>query len=286
MPENQLPCVSILIAVYSRDRPDFFDDAMSSITVLQTRQPDEVVLVEDGPLSEELRSVVTLWQERLGSRLKRVVFPENRGLGAALKAGLEACRYPFVVRMDSDDLALPSRVAEQLDLLTKRSEVDICGGQAEDIDAVGNILNVRIVPCKDFEIKKILWANPVVHPSVMFRRDRILALGSYNPNSAHRQEDFDLWVRAAEADFVFHNLDKKLIRYRVLDTHFAKNSPSVAFRRFRIALRAANKFDRRLYAYITILYPLVRSVLPFWFANWIHRYATKWDPRRVTEKSV
>lgn len=254
--------ISVLMSVYGKDRPEFLERALASITQEQTRPPDEVVLVEDGPLGAALGAVVADWQERLGTVLQRVVFSKNRGLGAALNAGLSACRFPLVARMDSDDVALPRRLARQEALLEARPEVAICGAQAADIDADGRVSQSRRVPVEDAAIKQIIWSCPVIHPSVVFRRDEILALGSYDGVAAQRQEDFELWVRAALAGLVFHNLDETLLHYRVLDSHFSKNSPVVGFNRLRIAFRAVNAFDRRAYAYMAIVYPFVRSLLP------------------------
>ena len=269
----------MLMAVYAGDRPEFLAEALASIAVEQSRPPNEVVLVEDGPLGGALDAVVADWQERLGTLLRRVVLPENQGLGAALNVGLAACRFPLVARMDADDVALPGRLEAQLALFEERPEVDICGGQAEEIDAEGRVLGTRRVPVDDAAIRRVIWSCPVIHPSVVFRRERIVELGSYDAVAAQRQEDFELWVRAALAGRVFHNIDQVVLRYRVLSSHFSKNSPSVGLSRLRVALRAVNAFDRRPYAYLAVFYPFVSSLLPSAFARVLHRMAVRFDPR-------
>lgn len=271
--------VSVLMAVYIGDQSEFLTRALASITVEQIQPPGEVVLVEDGPLGEALNSVLDDWQIRLGSHLKRVVLRKNQGLGAALNAGLAACVFPLVARMDADDVALPGRLAAQLALLDKHPEVDICGGQAEDIDDKGRVLRMRRVPVDNTAIRRVIWSCPLIHPSVVFRRDRIVELGSYATGANQRQEDFELWVRAALNGTVFHNIDKVVLHYRVLGSHFSKNSPRVGFSRLRVGLRAVNAFDRRIYAYIALLYPFLRSFLPTKLAQKLHGFAERFDPR-------
>ena len=73
---------SLLIAVYYKDNPIFFDQSLHSI-FSQTLKANEVVLVEDGPLTPELCEVVDKYQKAY-PELKVVVMEKNGGLGRAL----------------------------------------------------------------------------------------------------------------------------------------------------------------------------------------------------------
>ena len=42
---------SLLLPVYGRDRPDFLRRAFTSTVTDQTRRPDDVVIVQDGPVA-------------------------------------------------------------------------------------------------------------------------------------------------------------------------------------------------------------------------------------------
>ena len=44
---------SVLMSVYKNDKAEYLKQAIDSV-VHQTMKPNEIVLVEDGPLSEEL----------------------------------------------------------------------------------------------------------------------------------------------------------------------------------------------------------------------------------------
>lgn len=102
---------SVLMATYGRDNPAYLAEALESL-VHQTVLPDEVILVEDGPLGMALREVIEAYRSRLP--LLSVVMPGNVGLARALNEGLGAAHHELVARFDSDDVADPGRFARQL----------------------------------------------------------------------------------------------------------------------------------------------------------------------------
>lgn len=80
---------------------------------MNTLQPDQVIIVFDGPISVELQRVVSNFIAFL--RIDIVKLPENVGLGTALNYGLTRCRNEIVLRMDTDDLCTLDRFAVQID---------------------------------------------------------------------------------------------------------------------------------------------------------------------------
>ena len=54
---------SVLMSLYSKERPDCLRLSFDSV-FNQTLKPSEVILVEDGPLTEELYSVLDEYQEK------------------------------------------------------------------------------------------------------------------------------------------------------------------------------------------------------------------------------
>ena len=93
---------SVLMSLYKKEHPEYLRLALDSM-INQTVKPDEIVLVEDGPLTDELYAVV----EEYKDYLTIVVNKTNLGLGLALNEGLKACRNELVARMDTDDISKP-----------------------------------------------------------------------------------------------------------------------------------------------------------------------------------
>ena len=79
----------------------------------QTVQPDEIVLVEDGPLTPELYAVIDESKEKYP--IFNIVKNEtNLGLGLALANGVKAAKNEILARMDTDDIIPVDRFEKQL----------------------------------------------------------------------------------------------------------------------------------------------------------------------------
>jgi glycosyltransferase involved in cell wall biosynthesis len=142
----------------------------------------------------------------------KVIETANTGIVGTLNTGLNYSDTEFVARIDQDDLMFSNRLEIQLDYLQKNPEILCVGGQIELIDQFGLHLGFSYFPTSQWLISKtITLTSPMAHPSVMFRRTDVLALGGYRSNLP---EDWDLWLRLYEAGKI-SNLDSLLVRYRV-----------------------------------------------------------------------
>lgn len=203
------------MSVYRNDKPEFVRHAVESVTIEQTLKPDEVVLVVDGPVPEALSSLIKEYENAEDSIFKVIWLPENKGLGNALRVGVEAASHEVIARMDSDDVSVPDRFAKQIAYMAAHPECDLLGGQiSEFIDEESNIVGRRIVPCKHEDI--LMWLKgrcPFNHVSVTTLRSRVIAVGNYM--DWHFNEDYYLWIRMAEEGCRFANLPDTLVNVRV-----------------------------------------------------------------------
>ena len=123
---------SVLMSIYYKEKPDNFAQCMDSL-LAQTSLPDEIVLVEDGRLTDELYKVIDEYAGRMGNiNFVRLRLDENRGLGIALSYGIKHCRNRLVARMDTDDIAVKDRFAMQLKAFSKNPSLDIVGGYIDE----------------------------------------------------------------------------------------------------------------------------------------------------------
>ncbi|MBN2457374.1 MAG: glycosyltransferase [Sedimentisphaerales bacterium] len=186
--------LSVLMSTCIKDRPKYLDMAIESI-ISQTRSPDEIVVVKDGPLTDELSRIIKQWQQKRPGLFKLVSLPENCGLGVALQEGLKACSYDIVARMDADDISCPERFEKQLKFLQENPDVAIVSSwMAYFEDNPSQIVFIRQMPQKPEDISKIArFRNPICHPPAMFRRSEVEAVGGYTHR--RRNQDYHLWVR-------------------------------------------------------------------------------------------
>lgn len=142
----------------------------------------------------------------------------GKGLVDALNQGLAWSKSPFLARMDADDISLPTRFEDQLTYLDRHPEVEVVGSCVQMIDASGHLLpDLTAYPTSPEDLRRHLFANqnPIAHPTVMMRSEKIKSLGGYR-SPMKSAEDFDLWLRIAECGDIA-NLPSRLLQYRVHD---------------------------------------------------------------------
>ena len=142
---NKENCFSVLMAVYKKEQPLFFKEALRSVFE-QSLIPNEVVLVKDGPLTEELEQIIVDFSSK-NEQLKVITLEKNQGLGEALRIGLNACSFDLVARMDSDDICKPYRFEKQIAFLKEHKEITIVGSWIEEFsDCKEEIEAIRELP--------------------------------------------------------------------------------------------------------------------------------------------
>lgn len=220
---------SVLMSVYKKEHPKYLAEALDSVFE-QTLPPDEVVLMEDGPLTEELEQVIGEYKERYPA-LKTYQFKENVQLGRALAKGVELCSHELVARMDTDDIAVPNRFEQQYSYMQEHPDVAVCGGWMEEFNDAETYSKVKRMPESDEEIRRYAkYRNPLNHMTVMFRRQSVLLAGNYR--HFPYLEDYDLWGRMLVKPGEFYNIPKVLVRMRNNDNVYERRGGFSYFRQY------------------------------------------------------
>ena len=205
--------ISVLISVYSSENPEFLGLALDSIWGGQERKPDQVVLVEDGPLTPELRDVIERFRNQLGDKFSGIRNPANLGLTKSLNRGMAVCRGDYVARMDSDDISAPSRFRIQAEYLDNHPDIAIVGGSLQEFNA-DHDLCVRTYPRTPNEVlRHIFKASPLAHPAVMMRRSMFENGISYN-EKYRTSQDIALWYDAICNGYGIANVSDIVLRFR------------------------------------------------------------------------
>lgn len=203
--------LSVLLPVYARESAASLRESLESLAN-QTRPADEVVLVEDGALGEPLN--LTIDRFRAVLPIVSVRLAEHGGLGAALRAGLRACRGEYVARMDSDDICVAQRLERQVEFLNAHPEVDVVGGAIAEFDRdPAQPHSVRVLPAGGAALLRYArFRTPMNHVTVMARKASLEAAGSYE---AHRHfQDYHLWARMLAQGQELYNLREVLVYVR------------------------------------------------------------------------
>lgn len=211
---------SVLLSVYRKEQPAYLQQSLDSIFT-QTLMPDEVVLVKDGPLTDELDQVIEEYCQKYPI-LKVVPLGQNQGLGKALNEGLKHCSYDLVARMDTDDIAKSYRFEKQVAVFESHPELDVVGAWIDEFEGdIRHVISIRKLPEYNDVIKSYArQRNPLNHPVVMFRKSAVLSAGGYQHFPLF--EDYYLWIRMLLNGSRFYNIPESLLYFRMSPDMFKR----------------------------------------------------------------
>ena len=204
---------SVLMSLYIKEKAEYFDECMKSI-LAQTVLPNEIVIILDGPISDDLKTVLDTYFKKYADLIKVFPLEENVGLGKALAFGVPKCSNELIARMDTDDIARKDRFEIQLKEFEKNPNLDICGSHIIEFEGdISNELSRRKVPLTNAEIIKYQKKRSAFnHMTVMYKKSSVLRAGNYQ--HAPLMEDDLLWVNMILTGSNCSNIDDYLVYAR------------------------------------------------------------------------
>ena len=218
------PKVSVVMSVYNGE--PYLREAIDSI-LHQTFTDFEFIIIDDGS-TDKSADIISSYDD-----LRIVLIQQkNRGLAAALNAGIKAARGKYIARMDADDISLPERFEVQFDFLERHPACVAVGSNANIIDMNGEYLYTSSNPIAWQDIQNFLPASPFFHSSTVFRKDTAIKCGGYYEEIKHHFEDMILWNKMALHGELW-NIEKPFINYRLVPSAITNrsNETSVVMRR-------------------------------------------------------
>ena len=175
----------------------------------QTYTNFELIIINDGSSDRTLEILESFNDPRI-----RLYSQINRGVAISANRGLALAKGKYIARQDHDDLSKPDRLEKQILFLESNPEISLLGTGAEIYTDKGQSGRYHNHPTNPIILSiELLFDNPFVHSSIMFRREIIKRIGLYNPNQAITPlDDYDFISRVA-AVFKVANLPEKLVEY-------------------------------------------------------------------------
>ena len=198
--------VSVLMPSYNS--APYLREAIESIRC-QTFQDFELIIVDDG--SDDHSAAILAECSAEDSRIRIIRNDRNRGIVYSLNRGLRACRGEYVARMDADDIAVKERLEKQVVFLDKHKDVIVLGGAAAYVDRAGKELDVV---GRSQVNRSLIYRNPMLHPTIMLRRQVLEQLQLGYLEKYRYAEDYFLWLQLSRSGKLAAQ-DEIILKYRL-----------------------------------------------------------------------
>lgn len=230
------PRVSVVMPLYNREA--LVADSVRSV-LDQTFRDLELIVVDDCSTDGSAAVVEALAREDGRIRLLRT--PRNSRQAFARNLGIREARGELVALLDSDDLALPHRLARQVAYLDAHPDVQALGSAMLTFGAWDHVVSRATDP--DRARCGLLHRSELLASTVLLRRDFLVRHDLAFDEAYPPSEDYDLWERIAAAGGRIANLKEVLVRYRV---HPGSDSITASERQEATASRVRLRALRRL----------------------------------------
>lgn len=231
---------SILMVISESDNVNYLFDALKSISTDQELQPNEYIIVRNGSLKKKQLEIIEHWlfENNLNENVTLIDLPQMKTLSDSLNIGLANSSYELIARMDPDDISLPQRFLKQINAFKLDKSLSVCGTLGNEFSNFKECF-VKQLPINEKDIKEFSrWRNPLIHPSVMFKKTDVIKVGSY-PNTK-KSQDYLLWTRMIKNGFKVININEVLINVRT-DTDLIQRR---GFNYFLSEIEVLNKMYR------------------------------------------
>jgi len=249
--------ISCLASLYHGSDAYEFESCLMSLSQ-SVLLPDEFIIVQDGPVKADVIRVLDKY--RLALNIIDIILPSSSGLGLALRTGLSHCTHQIICRIDTDDLYLPNHLSNAYKAFALDPSLDIYGTpvfEFQNISADSCLLSCKSVPCSNESIwSGLSFRNVINHPSVSFKKDSILFVGSYQPVMYF--EDYFLWLKCRQSGHKFSNSTSCTVLMRRSSSLLSRRS---GFQYFYCELKFSFlAFSCRLFAPFSLVVLLVRAL--------------------------
>lgn len=222
------PSLSILMPVYKT--APYLEEAINSM-LSQTFADFELIVLNDCS-PDNAEEVLDRYDD---PRIVRYRGSENQGLSNVLNVGLDLAKGKYIARMDSDDIALPERLATQVNYLEAHPDIDLCScGMTLFGAKEGNWIRES-----DPEQVKItaLFFSPILHASSVWRKESFEKYGLRFKQEMVPAEDYDLWCRALEKGLKLVNIPDCLYLYRIRPDQATENTERTSKKEIEVRKR-------------------------------------------------
>ena len=204
-----MPAISVIMSI-KNDEGDYLSQSIESV-LNQSFKKFEFIIILDGSDRGTIKKIE--YYKNIDPRL-RIFYQENLGLTKSLNIAIRKSRSDLIVRQDYDDVSDLNRLDFLYKYMIKNLDIVLLGSNCIKINNDNKIIGKIKVECNYKKLKKkILYFNPLIHPSVIFRKKILKEFNFYNENYIVSQ-DYELWSKVSKK-YKIANINQYLLKLRI-----------------------------------------------------------------------
>ena len=242
------PAISVIVTLYNYGT--YIRQCLKSLEDSHTATIPggiEVVIVNDASTDDSLKHAMMV-QKQSRHPVRIIDKQLNTGLADARNLGLQLARAPYAFILDADNMVFP-RALEQLHATIVRDNSATAYSMACRFQGAHNNRE-GLLSYYDWD-PQMLVEYPYIDAMAMFDREQLIKIGGYDTDlykyGWFGWEDYDLWLRIAQADLRVSFLPNVLCLYR----HHEKAMSNTT-----------NLFERELVAHLLEKYGSLVEIYP------------------------
>nr|WP_268820251.1 glycosyltransferase [Paraglaciecola sp. G1-23] len=193
--------------------PDHLKLAIESM-LQQSMINFEFIIVDDGS-NQDIKQLLNDYRVK-DARIRLINNDKNIGIAKSLNHGISLAKGDIIARHDADDIAEPTRLQLQFDMLKSKKSIVGCFTAVKHIDMTGNVISGFPVSETSEVLEAELFLNSrLCHPTMFMYKSAIDSVGGY-PLTKYAQ-DYALYTELIRKGYKFGGINKPLVRYRITE---------------------------------------------------------------------
>ena len=197
--------VSVVLSIYNFDRYPI----KGIETILDQSYTDFKFIIADDGNSDNTREILIKYAES-DRRIMLLHNGKNLKLASSLNKGIREANGKYIARADANIECHKSRLQKQINFLENHPEIDVLGSNFYwAINGKQGQKYIKLPETNKEIIRKLSRANCTCHPSVMYRKEKLIQYGPYKEKFG-KAEDYYLWMKARK-NLQFYNIQEPLL---------------------------------------------------------------------------
>ena len=201
--------VSVCVVTYNQEK--YIAECLDSLVSQKTNFKFEIIVGEDCS-ADGTRAIVQQYVEKYPNLIKPIFYKKNVGAGENIRQVYIAAKGKYIAHIDGDDIALPSKLQKQFDILESNLDCSICVHNMKAIDSESKTTKeyFKLFKERKYTLLDLYLINPFfIHSSKMFINKTEGYIDSINSNTL----DTEIHIEQAKQGDIYL-LSEKLGGYR------------------------------------------------------------------------